>query len=179
MANYIDNKELVKILSAYHYECKAAKEAGLEKPPVPLNICEAILLTANNLAFAPNFVRYTFKDEMILDAIENCIRYIHNFNPEKTDNAFAYMTQIAWNAFSRRIIKERKQTYIKSKMISQYGIDSFDTQEQDSEGNFTNSFMEFIQANLTEDDYFERKRDERKKKRDEAKTLSLEDFISE
>lgn len=179
MANYLDKKELYAALADYHYVCKEAKEKGEPKPEIPPYLCKAILLVSENLSYAPNFLNYTFKDEMIGDAIENCVRYIHNFNPEKFDEtfSFAYLTQIAYHAFSRRIIKERKQTHIKSKIISQVGLDAFELQEQDAEGNFTNTFMEFIQANLTEDDYFERKRLERKEKRDKLKTGTLSEFI--
>ena len=52
---------------------------------------------------------------MISDGIENCVQYIHNFNPDKSENPFAYFTQIIWYAFLRRIQKEKKQMYIKFK----------------------------------------------------------------
>jgi DNA-directed RNA polymerase specialized sigma24 family protein len=52
---------------------------------------------------------------MISDGIIDCIAAVDNFNPDRTNNPFAYFTQIAWNAFIRRIHKEKKQTYIKHK----------------------------------------------------------------
>jgi DNA-directed RNA polymerase specialized sigma24 family protein len=54
---------------------------------------------------------------MISDGIENCLHYIHNFNPDKSTNPFAYFTQIIYYAFIRRIQKEKKQLYIKYKTM--------------------------------------------------------------
>ena len=85
------------------------------KPQLSNYIGQSILLICNNLAKKPNFSGYTYKQEMISDGIIDCIAAADNFNPEKTNNPFAYFTQIAWNAFIRRIHKEKKQTYIKHK----------------------------------------------------------------
>jgi DNA-directed RNA polymerase specialized sigma24 family protein len=65
---------------------------------------------------------YSYKDEMIADAIENCVSAAHSFDPEKSNNPFAYFTQIAWNAFIRRISKEKKQAYIKHKNFEQTNL---------------------------------------------------------
>jgi DNA-directed RNA polymerase specialized sigma24 family protein len=54
---------------------------------------------------------------MVGDAIENCFRYLHNFDPEKSSNPFAYFTQIMYYAFLRRIDKEKKQSYIRYKSM--------------------------------------------------------------
>ncbi len=56
---------------------------------------------------------------MISDGIENCVSYINNFDPEKSQNPFAYFTQIIYYAFLRRIQKEKKQLYIKHKSLEQ------------------------------------------------------------
>jgi len=64
-----------------------------------------------------------FRDDMISDGIENCVQYIHNFNPEKSTNPFAYFTQIIHYAFLRRIQKEKKQLDIKTKIIEKTGFD--------------------------------------------------------
>ena len=64
-----------------------------------------------------------FKEDMISDGIENCVQYIHNFNPEKSQNPFAYFTQIIHYAFLRRIQKEKKQLDIKTKIIERSGFD--------------------------------------------------------
>jgi DNA-directed RNA polymerase specialized sigma24 family protein len=64
-----------------------------------------------------------FRDDMISDGIENCVQYIHNFNPERSQNPFAYFTQIIHFAFLRRIQKEKKQLEIKNKIIERTGFD--------------------------------------------------------
>ena len=60
---------------------------------------------------------------MISDGIENCVQYIHNFDPNKSSNPFAYFTQIIHYAFLRRIQKEKKQLEIKTKIIEKSGYD--------------------------------------------------------
>lgn len=94
---------------------KEADEKGDNKPQVPRYVGESIVLICNNLARKPNFSGYTYKEEMIGDAMIDCIAAASNFDPDRTNNPFAYFTQIAWNAFIRRIHKEKKQTYIKHK----------------------------------------------------------------
>ena len=78
---------------------------------------ECFLKIANHLSYRPNFINYTYKDDMISDGIENCLQYVANFNPDKSDNPFAYFTQIIYYAFIRRIQKEKKQTEIKQRLI--------------------------------------------------------------
>jgi predicted phage-related endonuclease len=75
-------------------------------------------------------VRYTYREEMVMDAVENCLKAIENYNLEAATrtgkpNAFAYFTQISWYAFLRRIAKEKKQQDIKMKYINQSGIENF------------------------------------------------------
>ena len=84
---------------------------------------ECFLKIATHLSYKPNFVNYMFRDDMISDGIENCVQYIHNFDPEKSRNPFAYFTQIIHYAFLRRIQKEKKQLEIKTKIIEKSGFD--------------------------------------------------------
>lgn len=113
--NYVNNKDLFEALVNYKNKCNEAENMGNEKPLVPNYIGECIFQIANRLATKPNFSGYSFKEDMIMDGIENCLQYMHNFDPEKTQNPFAYFTQIIWYAFLRRIAKEKKQMYIKYK----------------------------------------------------------------
>lgn len=113
--NYINNKTLYGAMIHYKNDLREAEKKEIEKPIVPKYIGESILLICNNLAKKPNFSGYTYKQDMISDGIMDCISAVDNFNPDKTNNPFAYFTQIAWNAFLRRIQKEKKQTYIKHK----------------------------------------------------------------
>lgn len=113
--NYVNNKEFYKAMCEYIPRCRKAAEEGKPRPPIPNFIGECLLLIANNLSKAPNFASYSYKDEMISDAIENCCRYIHNFNPDKNNNPFAYFTQTIKFAFIRRIQREQKEMYTKYK----------------------------------------------------------------
>lgn len=113
--NYIDNKKFYAEMIIYRRLYDESVAAGAPRPIVSRYIGECIMLIATRLATRPNFVGYSYKDEMISDGIENCLAYIHNFNPDKSTNPFAYFTQIIYYAFLRRIQKEKKQLYIKHK----------------------------------------------------------------
>jgi DNA-directed RNA polymerase specialized sigma24 family protein len=113
--NYVNNADFLEALTNYRIACKEAEDSGDRVPQVPEYVGKCILLIAQRLATKPNFSGYSYKEEMISDGIENCLQYIHNFDPEKSSNPFAYFTQIIWFAFLRRIQKEKKQTYIKFK----------------------------------------------------------------
>ena len=113
--NYIDNKKFYAEMIIYRRLYDESVIAGAPRPIVSRYIGECIMLIATRLATRPNFVGYSYKDEMISDGLENCLAYIHNFNPEKSTNPFAYFTQIIYYAFLRRIQKEKKQLYIKHK----------------------------------------------------------------
>ena len=106
-------------------------------------IGECIYKIATRLSTRPNFINYTYRDEMICDAIENCIQYISNFNREKSNNAFAYITQICYYAFLRRIQKEKKQVFIKQEMTADVLANTFDTIDGDTSG-LINSNVEWI-----------------------------------
>ena len=121
--HYVNNKELLEALIVYRTKVAAAKEQGLPKPRITNYLGECFLKIATHLSYKPNFVNYMFRDDMISDGIENCIQYIHNFNPEKSQNPFAYFTQIIHYAFLRRIQKEKKQLEIKTKIIERTGFD--------------------------------------------------------
>jgi DNA-directed RNA polymerase specialized sigma subunit len=127
--NYINNKTLYAAMIDHRKAIEEAKANETPKPQATKYIGESILLICNNLAKKPNFSGYTYKSDMISDGIIDCVAAINNFNPEKTNNPFAYFTQIAWNAFIRRIHKEKKQTYIKHKNFeNSFLMDSMDTE---------------------------------------------------
>ena len=120
---YVNNLDFLKALIKYKKDVRASKRAKSEiKPKIPDYIGKCLLLIAENLSHKPNFVKYTFRDEMVGDAIENCIMYFDNFDPKRSKNPFAYFTQIIWYAFIRRIHKEKKQLYTKYKITEQTGI---------------------------------------------------------
>jgi hypothetical protein len=121
--HYVNNKEFLHELIIYRKKLQQSKENGLPKPPVTNYLGECFLKIATRLSYKPNFVNYMFREDMVSDGIENCVEYIHNFDPEKSSNPFAYFTQIIHYAFIRRIQKEKKQLEIKSKIIERTGFD--------------------------------------------------------
>ena len=124
---------------------KAKKKKN--KPPVPDYIGECFLKIANHLSYRPNFINYTFRDDMISDGIENCLQYLDNFNPKTSNNPFAYFTQIIYYAFVRRIQKEKKQITIKQRMIQEQ-IMMTCLQPEGEDRDFKNQFTEFLQKNM-------------------------------
>ena len=121
--HYVNNKELLEALINYRAEVAVAKAKDLPKPRISNYLGECFLKIATHLSYKPNFVNYMFRDDMISDGIENCVQYIHNFDPNKSKNPFAYFTQIIHYAFLRRIQKEKKQLEIKTKIIEKTGYD--------------------------------------------------------
>ena len=121
--HYVNNKQLLEALIVYRGKVATAKENDLPKPRITNYLGECFLKIATHLSYKPNFVNYMFREDMISDGIENCVQYIHNFDPEKSRNPFAYFTQIIHYAFLRRIQKEKKQLDIKNKIIEKTGFE--------------------------------------------------------
>jgi hypothetical protein len=175
--NYVNNGKLLEEMIAYKEKAKLAKENDEPKPQVSNYVGECILLIANRLSLKPNFVNYSYREEMICDGIENCLMYLDNFNPEKSSNPFAYFTQIIYFAFIRRIQKEKKQQYIKHKTLENSLIfntltDNHDYDDPDSfvsaldlDNDTRNLFVKNFETNLV-------------KKRKQAKK-GLEKFVED
>ena len=121
--HYVNNKEFLAAIIDYKAQIVSAEERGEPKPRIPNYIGECFLKIATHLSYKPNFVNYMFKDDMVCDGVENCVQYINNFNPEKSQNPFSYFTQIIHYAFLRRIQREKKQMEIKNKILERSGYD--------------------------------------------------------
>ena len=145
--HYVDNEKFLDALTAYKTACKEATDRGEEKPILPNYIGECFIKISNHLAYKGNFINYSFRDDMISDAIENCLVAAEKFDPEKSKNPFAYYTQIVYYAFIRRIQKEKKQQATKYKILENIDIDEIITQESDST-EFGNQFLDFIRKQL-------------------------------
>jgi len=135
--HYVNNAEFSQSVVAYVMTVREAKDAGKPLPVVTDYIASCFLRIAEGLSHKSNFIRYTYREEMVMDAVENCLKAIENYNIEAATrtgkpNAFAYFTQISWYAFLRRIAKEKKQQDIKFKYLSQSGIEEFMTVEGDN-----------------------------------------------
>ena len=135
--HYVNNKEFLAALIKLREDREIAEIRGNEKPRIPRYIGECFLKIATHLLFKPNFVNYMFKEDMISDGIENCVQYIHNFNPEKSQNPFAYFTQIIHYAFLRRIQKEKKQLEIKNKILEKTGYEQVFERDTLDDGNYS------------------------------------------
>mgnify|MGYP006936600228 FL=1 len=128
--HYVNNKEFSQSVVDYCLKIDEAKTAKQQLPIVPDYIATCFLRISEGLSHKSNFIRYTYREEMVMDAVENCLRAIENYNIEAATrtglpNAFAYFTQISWYAFLRRIAKEKKQQEIKLRYLSQSGIEDY------------------------------------------------------
>lgn len=171
--HYVNNTDFLEALIEYKKNCDECKKKKLTEPPIPNYVGECFLKIADHLSRKPNFVSYSFRDEMIADGIENCLMYFRNFDPDKSKNPFAYFTQIIYYAFLRRIMKEKKQLYVKYKATEQFGIlDEFEMFE-DSDGNMK-QFQ--LYDNISE---FIHNFEENKRKKKEGKAKGLEKFMEE
>lgn len=129
-AHYVNNADFSAAVVSYVETVNEAKKANQKLPVVPDYIAQCFLSIAEGLSHKSNFIRYTYREEMVMDAVENCLKAIENYNIEAATrtgkpNAFAYFTQITWYAFLRRIAKEKKQQDIKLKYLTRSGIETF------------------------------------------------------
>lgn len=67
MANYVDNKQLYAVIIDYKARVAEAKANDTSKPQIPNYVGECILLIAQRLSTKPNFVNYSYRDEMVRD----------------------------------------------------------------------------------------------------------------
>lgn len=128
--HYVNNSEFSQAVVDYCTKVKHARQKGESLPKVTDYIAQCFLKICEGLSHKSNFVRYTYREEMVMDAVENCLKAIENYDIDKATrtgkpNAFAYFTQISWYAFLRRIEREKKQQDIKMKYINQSGIENF------------------------------------------------------
>ena len=166
--HYVNNKEFLAAMVEYKKLVDKAKKEGKKNPRVPDYVGECFLKIANHLSYRPNFINYTFRDDMISDGIENCLQYLNNFNPKTSNNPFAYFTQIIYYAFIRRIQKEKKQAHVKNKIIENMNVDMMLIQD-DGDSSTPNPYADYLQKNfLPEEDVYKPK-----KKKDKPKGLEL------
>lgn len=151
--HYVENKKFGEAIVEYVTKANAAKESGQSIPVVPKYIAECFLKIAEGLSHKVNFIRYTYREEMVMDAVENCLRAINNYDPgvatrTGTPNAFAYFTQICYFAFLRRIEKEKKQQDIKFKFIEQSGVEEFIAQIQGDDTHGEQAFIDSLRERI-------------------------------
>ena len=128
--HYVNNADFSTAVVSYVEKVENARKEETDIPKVPDYIAQCFLRIAEGLSHKANFIRYTYREEMVMDAVENCLKALGNYNLEAATrtgkpNAFAYFTQITWYAFLRRITKEKKQQEIKLKYLTKSGVESF------------------------------------------------------
>ena len=149
--HYVDNKKFLIAMTEYRELRIKAEQEGKKRPQVTNYIGECYLKIANHLSYRPNFINYTYRDDMISDGIENCLQYMDNFDPEKSKNPFAYFTQIIYYAFIRRIQKEKKQQQVKQKMIANFGEEQMMDQLEGDDTLYQSQMLEFLRRNSREE----------------------------
>lgn len=169
--HYVDNKKFYDAIQDYLNAYSESKEKGLPEPPIPNYIGECIWKIANKLSTKPCFLNYSFRDEMISDGIENCFMYFRDFNPQKSNNPFAYFTQVIYYAFLRRIEKEKKIRYATYKYFQETMLHTSDADGLvDGDDNHVMPTKMYDNIN----DFmgkFEAREEEKKRKRKEMKGL--------
>lgn len=153
--HYVKNADFSQAVVEYVKKTNEYVERGEPKPMVPNYIAECFLKIAEGLSHKANFVRYTYREEMVMDAVENCLRAIKNYNLETATrtgkpNAFAYFTQISWYAFLRRIDKEKRQQDIKMKYIVESDMSRLVAEEinNNAAAQATNAFVEELRERI-------------------------------
>ena len=186
--HYVNNADFSSAVVEYVKEVRKAKAKNEQLPIVTDYIASCFLKIAEGLSHKSNFIRYTYREEMVMDAVENCLKAIENYNLETATrtgkpNAFAYFTQITWYAFLRRIAKEKKQQDIKLKYLTSSGLETFVEVEGDTLANtVAQQFVDFLKDRIdkvkaTDDAVKEFVKKEKRKKREMKVDSDLSEFL--
>jgi len=188
--HYVNNAEFSQAVVEYVTQVQEAKKQETTLPIVPDYIASCFLRIAEGLSHKSNFIRYTYREEMVMDAVENCLKAIENYNLEAATrtgkpNAFAYFTQITWYAFLRRIAKEKKQQDIKLKYLTRSGIENFidnelgDETSQQVVGAFVDTLRDRIEkVRFTDNIIKEEVIKEKKRRKSKSVDSDLSDFLT-
>lgn len=186
--HYVNNAQFSQAVVDYVKTVEHARKTDIKIPTVPDYVAQCFLRIAEGLSHKANFIRYTYREEMVMDAVENCLKAISNYNLEAATrtgkpNAFAYFTQITWFAFLRRITKEKKQQEIKINYLTRSGIDSFidvgtETTATDTATHFVDTLRDRIQrVRSTDEEIKEIVKKERKKRKVKIADSDLSEFM--
>jgi hypothetical protein len=189
--HYVNNRQFSEAVVEYCTRASQSKKDGVAVPVVPNYIAQCFLKIAEGLSHKSNFIRYTYREEMVMDAVENCLRAIENYNIETATrtglpNAFAYFTQISWYAFLRRIAKEKKQQDVKIRYITQNGFESYlgdDTQYMAND-EVVRAFVETLKERIDrvrdkDAEFKEYVNEEKRRKRSVYADSDLQDFMGD
>lgn len=179
--HYVNNREFSTAVIDFVNQVREAEEALEPMPQVTPYIAECFLRIAERLSYKSNFINYTYREEMVMDAVENCLKAVMNYDVDAATrsgrpNAFAYFTQISWYAFIRRINKEKKQQEIKMRYLSKIDLDDFvegqfDKDEDPEMYTAVTSYIDSLREKMDELQVEKAKTEKRKKKKDEEANL--------
>ena len=186
--HYVNNSDFSTAVVSYVEKVEEARKNETTIPKVPDYIATCFLRIAEGLSHKANFIRYTYREEMVMDAVENCLKAIGNYNLEAATrtgkpNAFAYFTQITWYAFLRRITKEKKQQDIKIKYLTKSGIESFiDVGDEAAAGNVASHFVDTLKDRIqrvrnTDSEIKEFVKKEKRRRRTKIADSDLSEFM--
>ena len=186
--HYVTNAQFSQAVVDYVGKLEECRKDEISLPKVPDYIAQCFLRIAEGLSHKANFILYTYRDEMVMDAVENCLKAISNYNLEAATrtgkpNAFAYFTQITWFAFLRRITKEKKQQDIKLKYLTKSGIENFidigdEAVGSDVAAHFVDTLKDRIQrVRNTDMEMKEIVKKERKRRRSKIADSDLSEFM--
>ena len=186
--HYVNNAQFSQAVVDYVGELEECRKEEISLPKVPDYIAQCFLRIAEGLSHKANFIRYTYREEMVMDAVENCLKAISNYNLEAATrtgkpNAFAYFTQITWFAFLRRITKEKKQQDIKLKYLTKSGIESFiDMGNEDNANSVATHFVDTLRDRIqrvrsTDTEIKEIVKKERKRRKTKSADSDLSEFM--
>lgn len=170
--DYVNNKAFFAAIVERQRLCREAEDQDEEQPVVTKYIGECIYEISRRLATKPNFYNYPYREDMVMDGVENCLLYMHNFDPEKTQNPFAYFTQIIYFAFLRRIQKEKKQMYIRYKSSQELLSTGGTASSGDIKLNL-NTDVEYINSFIS--DFEEKIEKDKQKKKDNIEEVNEND----
>ena len=184
--HYVNNADFSQAVVDYVTLVEEAKESKKAIPKVPDYVAKCFLRIAEGLSHKANFIRYTYREEMVMDAVENCLKAISNYNLEAATrtgkpNAFAYFTQISWFAFLRRIAKEKKQQDVKIKYLTQSGIENFIDNELGDEASqqVVDAFVDTLRVRIDKVKSYDTDIKEFAKKEKKKRTIKVDSDLSE
>ncbi len=185
-SHYVDNAEFLAAMIAWKKRVAEAEAAGIDRKEIGVTeyIGKCFLDIATHLSYRPNFIGYSYREEMISDGIENCLMYANNFDPEKSSNPFSYFTQIIYYAFLRRIQKEKKQQYIKWRCFEaahhKAGFVSWVKQQGLVDRDSTNAIGDYLKLTATDIANFDAKvKPKRRKKKKKSTRGTLDGAFDE
>ena len=119
--NYVNNTDMLNELILFRESYDKWEDTKIGDKPLPSKIISDMLIQiATNYSSKSNFSNYTWKRDMISEAVFTCIRYLHKFDPNKYNNPFAYFTKVVHNSFIMYIKKQKKHAEIKDELYENF-----------------------------------------------------------